>query len=166
MVEDMLYLARADAGKARTVLKRLDLDDLLLREARNIRSRRQVEMDMSRVSAAQVLGDAGQLSRAIRNLVANAERHATNRVQLSLFEDDDVAVLTVADDGPGIPPEHAEVIFERFTRLDESRNADSGGTGLGLAIAREVAELHAGSLRLIPNGGSGATFEMRIPLAD
>jgi len=167
MVEDMLYMARADAGANRSVFKRVDLDDVLLREAQSVRSRQDVVMDMSRVSAAQVYGDSSQLGRAIRNLVANAERHATSRVQLSLLEDDGAAVLSVVDDGPGIPADQAQFVFERFTRLDEFRNADEGGTGLGLAIAREIAEVHAGTLNLIPEHDiSGATFEMRIPLAD
>lgn len=166
MVEDMLYMARADAGANKPVLRRVDLDDVLLREARSVHSRVDVAMDMSRVSAAQVYGDPSQLGRAIRNLVTNAERHARSRVQVSLFEDDGSAVLVIADDGPGVPSEQAQFVFERFTRLDEARSADAGGTGLGLAIAREIAEVHAGTLNLISNGSPGATFEMRIPLAD
>lgn len=165
MVEDLLYMARADAGHGQLNIKRIDLDDVLLREVRRIRSHDRVKVDLSRVSGAHVLGDAGQLSRAIRNLLANAERHASSNVSLSLTEEEGVAVLTVSDDGPGVPPEHAAFIFERFARLDGSRNTDSGGTGLGLPIAREVAELHGGSLDLINNGRPGATFEMRIPVA-
>lgn len=166
MVEDMLYMARADEGTLPDEVKQLDLDDLVLREVRGLRSRPEVKIDMYRVSAAQVNGDARQLSRAVRNLVANAERHATSRVELSLAEKNGDAVLTVADDGPGIPADQAEFIFQRFTRLDESRTADSGGAGLGLAIAREIVESHAGTLQLISNGAPGASFEMRIPLAD
>jgi signal transduction histidine kinase len=163
MVEDMLFMARADAGHGKPVFKRLDLDDVVLREARRIRAHERVEVDMSSVSAAQVDGDAGQLGRAIRNLLANAERHAAAKVRIALTETDGMAVLTVADDGPGIPIEHAEEIFERFTRLDESRNADSGGTGLGLPIAREVAQIHGGSVELVVGDGLGATFRMMIP---
>jgi signal transduction histidine kinase len=163
MVEDMLFMARADAGHGKPVFKRLDLDDVVLREARRIRAHERVEVDMSSVSAAQVDGDAGQLGRAIRNLLANAERHAAAKVRIALTETDGMAVLTVADDGPGIPIEHAEEIFERFTRLDESRNADSGGTGLGLPIAREVAQIHGGSVELVVGDGLGATFRMTLP---
>ena len=163
MVEDMLFMARADAGHGTPVFKRIDLDDVVLREARRIRAHERVEVDMSRVSAAQVDGDAGQLGRAIRNLLANAERYAATKVSLALTETDGMAVLTVADDGPGIPMEHAEEIFERFTRLDESRNSDSGGTGLGLPIAREVAQIHGGSVELVVGDGLGATFRMMIP---
>lgn len=166
MVEDMLFMARADAGHGRPRLRRIDLDDVVLREARRIQAHERVTVDLSKVSGAHVNGDAGQLGRAIRNLLANAERHAASRIRVMLTEEGDEAVLTVADDGPGIPPEHAEVIFERFTRLDESRNADSGGTGLGLPIAREIAKLHRGSLDLVAGDGLGATFRMTIPLTD
>ncbi len=166
MVEDMLFMARADAGHGQRRFKKVDLDDVVLREARRIRDHERVEVDLSNVSAAHIYGDPGQLGRAIRNLLANAERHATSRIRLTLAEEDGVAILTVADDGPGIPPEHAELIFERFTRLDESRNADSGGTGLGLPIAREVAQIHGGELDLVAGDGLGATFRMTVPLAD
>lgn len=166
MVEDMLFMARADAGHGQLKFKKVDLDDVVLREARRIRNHERVEVDLSKVSAAHVYGDSGQLGRAIRNLLANAERHAASRIRLTLTEEDGEAVLTVADDGPGIPPEHGELIFERFTRLDESRNADSGGTGLGLPIAREVASIHGGSLDLVAGDGLGATFRMTVPLAD
>lgn len=166
MVEDMLFMARADAGHGQLKFKKVDLDDVVLREARRIRDHERVTVDMSSVSAAHVYGDAGQLGRAVRNLLANAERHAASRIRLTLTEDEGLAVLTVADDGPGIPSEHSELVFERFTRLDESRNADSGGTGLGLPIAREVAEIHGGTLELVTADGLGATFRMTVPLAD
>lgn len=166
MVEDLLYLARADAGHGKPKLRRVDLDDVVIRDARAVRSRQRVEIDSSRVSGAQVWGDPGQLSRAIRNLLANAERHADHRVKLGLAEQDGFAVLTVSDDGHGIPAEQRELIFERFARLDEARGVDSGGTGLGLAIAREIAEAHNGSLHLVANDSPGATFVLEIPLAD
>lgn len=165
MVEDMLFIARADAGQGQPRLKKVDLDDVLLREARRVMDHKRVEVDLSSVSAAHVNGDENQLGRAIRNLLSNAERHAESRIRLMLREEDGLAVLTVADDGPGIPAEHSESVFERFTRLDESRNADSGGTGLGLPIAREVAEIHGGSLDLVVGDGLGATFRLTVPLA-
>ena len=127
MVEDLLFLARSDAGRAVPAFHRLDLDDLVLEEAKRIQSHQRVEVDLSTVSGAQVSGDPGQLTRAIRNLMDNAERHAASRVKLSLQESGEDAVLLVADDGPGIPDQEADRIFERFTRLDEARTASTGG---------------------------------------
>ena len=164
MVEDLLFLARSDARQAAGAFSRVDLDDLVLSEAKRIQSHQRVEVDLSAVSAAQVIGDPGQLTRAIRNLIDNAERHAASRVELSLQESGEDAVLVVADDGPGIPDREADRIFERFTRLDEARTAGAGGTGLGLAISREIVERHQGSLTLLPTDGLGARFELKIPL--
>lgn len=80
-------------------------------------------------------------------------------------EDAGTAVLSVADDGPGIPPEARESVFERFTRLDDARAAD-GGAGLGLAIARDIAERHGGDLVLDADAGAvGARFVLRLPVA-
>jgi len=164
MVEDLLFLARADAGAAPNAFRGLDLDDLVLKEARRIQSHRRVEVDLSAVSGAHVLGDAGQLTRAIGNILDNAERHAKTRIDLKLDESGDVAVLVIGDDGPGISDQDSERVFERFTRLDEARTAGIGGTGLGLAISREIIERHDGSVTLLPSDGQGARFEVRIPL--
>ena len=97
-----------------------------------------------------VPGDPGALRRLAANLVANAVRHATDRVVVTLRVDEGFAELAVADDGPGIPPAEAERVFERFTRLDAARTRDDGGAGLGLAIARAVAEAHGGTLAVDP----------------
>ena len=164
MVEDLLFLARSDAGQANGSFHSIDLDDVVLEEAKRIQSHLRVEVDLSAVSGAQVSGDRGQLTRAIRNLMDNAERHAASRVELSLEESGEDAVLVVADDGPGIPYQEATRIFERFTRLDDARTPGTGGTGLGLAISREIVERHQGSLSLLPTDGSGARFQLKIPL--
>lgn len=165
-VDDLLYLARVDEGRTRIELARIDLDDLVLREADRIRSNGIIDVDLSGVSGAHVLGNRGHLGRAVRNILDNAERHAQSQVSLRLVESGSVAVLTVTDDGPGIAPGDAERIFERFSSLDEARAADTGGAGLGLAIARDIAERHNGSLILTQSDGSGATFELTLPTAE
>ncbi len=166
MVEDLLYLARADEGRLSIEAAPLDLDDLVLREVRRLEARQRVGVDYTRVSGAHVDGDAGQLTRAIRNLVDNAERHASSVVTLGLEEREGSAILTVGDDGPGVRDEDAEVIFERFHRLDDARTAGTGCAGLGLAIARDIVERHGGTVRLLPSQGSGATFAIALPAAE
>ncbi|MBT8207953.1 MAG: HAMP domain-containing histidine kinase [Acidimicrobiia bacterium] len=166
LVEDLLFLARSDDGKAPSRRRRLDLDDLVIGEARTARADDSVSFDLSGVSAAHVEGDSVQLRSAVRNLLENARRHASGRVTVSLGEQDGEAVLTVTDDGPGIPESEAERVFERFTRLDDSRTTQTGGSGLGLAISRQIAESHGGSLRLTSFDTDGARFELRIPLAE
>jgi signal transduction histidine kinase len=166
MVEDLLFLARADGRAAPKAFRGLDLDDLVLKEAKRIQSRQRVQVDLSAVSGAQVLGDVSQLARAIGNILDNAERHASTRINLSLDESEGVAILVIGDDGPGISDQDSERIFERFTRLDEARTAGTGGSGLGLAISKEIVERHDGTLTLLPPAGLGARFEMRLPIAE
>jgi signal transduction histidine kinase len=165
LVEDLLYLARADEGAAEPILQAVDLDDLVITEAQRIRASNRVQFDLAGVSGAHVNADPVQLRRVVRNLLENAQRHATNHVAVMLIEQADEAVLTVADDGPGISESDSERIFERFTRLDESRTAETGGSGLGLAIARQIAEVHGGTLQLTAPETTGAVFELRLPCA-
>ena len=115
-----------------------------------------------------IMADAGELRRAIANLVANAVRYASSRVELDAVVDHGTALLTVSDDGPGIPEEDRERVFERFTRLDGARSRDSGGSGLGLAIVRELVTRarrhHRADLRpaaVEPAGGDPAAQRSR-----
>jgi signal transduction histidine kinase len=164
LLDDLLHLARSDAGHARGDRSPVDVDDLVLREARRLRDRGRVDVDVHGVSAAQTSGDAGQIARVLRNLADNAERHADAVVRFALAEEGDDVVLVVADDGPGIAPEDRRRIFERFTRLDEARARDEGGTGLGLAIAREIVARHGGTIAATdPDDGGGARFVVHLP---
>ncbi len=165
LVDDLLVLAQNDAGRTAVGTTLVDLDDVVLREAQAMREGGRITVDMAAVSAAQVVGDAPQLGRAIRNLCDNARRHAASLVKLSLREVGDRAVFIISDDGPGIPPDQADAVFERFARLDDARNSAMGGTGLGLAIAREIIERHGGRLDLDTDHVEGASFVLELPLA-
>lgn len=74
--------------------------------------------------------------------------------------------VSVSDDGPGIPPESCERIFERFYRVDQARSRDAGGTGLGLAIVKHIVQAHGGEVRVASQPGHGATFTFTVPDAD
>ena len=115
-----------------------------------------ITLDTTGVGPAQVSGDAGQLARAFRNTLENALRHADSTVAVTLESRDGGVRITVLDDGPGIPPEDRERIFERFIRLDAARTTATGGSGLGLAITREIVELHGGRVwaEAPPAGGT------------
>ncbi|MCA1735573.1 MAG: HAMP domain-containing histidine kinase [Actinobacteria bacterium] len=165
MVEDLLDLARADSAHDLRRSEPVDLDDLVFREAENLKMDSGVLIDVAGVSAAQVQGDPLQLTRAIRNLCDNARRHAKAKVTITLGERSGRAILTVGDDGPGIPPEQADSVFERFGRLDGSRSRAGGGTGLGLAITREIIEAHDGTVHIDPDRRPGALFVVSLPLA-
>ena len=136
----------------------------MLAEARRLRSRTPHFVDTSGVSGAQLVGEPRSARRAIRNLLDNAARHASSKVVATLSESPSAITLSVVDDGPGIPPEQRERIFERFTRLDDAATRDDGGTGLGLAITQEVVAAHGGTITV--DGEPGATFTVSFPLAD
>jgi len=166
LVDDLLLHARLEPGSAIRSSAPVDLDDLLLQEARRLRERGLVRVDTSAVSAARVLGDAKQLDRAIRNLTSNAERHARTTVTLELQEQAEHSVLVVADDGPGIPAEHHATVFQRFTRLDGARSRDAGGSGLGLAIVHDIVARHGGTVAIASTDGQGARFVVTLPRTD
>jgi len=163
LVEDLLWLARVDERTLRLHREPVDVDDVVLDEARRLRLTTPLDVDTADVSAGQVLGDRLQLRRMLRNLVDNAARHARGRVVLSLAETYGAVVLRVDDDGPGIPVEHRVRVFERFVRLDDARTRDGGGSGLGLAVVAEIAAAHGGSVTVGDSPLGGARFEMRVP---
>jgi signal transduction histidine kinase len=162
IVDDLLLLARTDEGAAPLRVEPVDLDELLLAEARRLRDRGAVEVDVSHVSGARVSGDHGQLAQVVHNLLGNAERHAAAVVRLELAVRGDVAELAVVDDGPGIPLADRERVFERFTRLDEARSRGHGGAGLGLAIARQIVQAHGGTIT-VGESDVGARLVVRLP---
>jgi signal transduction histidine kinase len=165
LVEDLLVLARHDDDATRSPRHAVDLDDIVLHEVRRAGARDGVDVECAAVSGAQVVGDAGQLSRVVRILLENAVRHARTSVSVALAEQGGTAVLSVTDDGPGIAPEHQQLVFERFRRIDDARTRADGGAGLGLAIARSIAEGHGGTLSIDAGHQPGARFIVEIPTA-
>jgi signal transduction histidine kinase len=164
LVDDLLLLARADEEGLRLSRGPVDLDDLVFAEAARLRAEPAVTIDTSAVSPVRVDGDSAALGRMLRNLVDNAARYADGRVTLTLAERDGQAVITVDDDGPGIPPADRKRVFDRFVRLDESRSRAGGGSGLGLAIVTEIAAAHGGEVALEDGPLGGARFIVRLPL--
>jgi signal transduction histidine kinase len=105
-----------------------------------------------------------ELERVVGNLVDNARRHARSRVELGFSRSARELLLTVADDGAGVPATERERVFDRFARLDEARDRDSGGTGLGLAIVRELVRRRGGDIRLGASAYGGLLAEVRFPI--
>ena len=165
LAEDLLLLARADEHTLELSARPLDLDDLVLDEAHRLRQLGGLTIDTSGVAAARMQGDRVQLQRVLQNLGENAARHAATVVRFELREADGHAVLDVDDDGPGVPPESRDAVFERFTRLDEARDRVHGGAGLGLAIVAEIVAAHGGTATVGDAPAGGARFEVTLPLA-
>ncbi|MFT7765952.1 sensor histidine kinase [Clavibacter tessellarius] len=164
LVDALLVLSRLDEG-AGLDARPVDLDDVALEEVARLRGRADVRVDGSGIRAARVTGDARLLALAVRNLAQNAARHAASTVTVSTAATHDGVVLAVDDDGRGIPAAERERVLDRFVRLDEGRDRDSGGSGLGLAIVRAVAEAHGGSARVEEAPGGGARVVLRLPAA-
>ena len=161
LTEDLLLLARLDGQP----LRRKPTDLAAVCEsvaARYATARVPVQAE---AAPCVVAGDPDALARLLVNLLDNAVRHAASRVCVSVLRDGGWAVLTVTDDGPGIPPEDAERVFGRFARLDDARaRTGEEGAGLGLAIVRSTAEAHGGTVSL-GDARPGLRAVVRLPLA-
>jgi signal transduction histidine kinase len=167
LVDDLLVLARSDEGALSISRELIDLDDVVLTQVSSARAFSPVPIDTSAVSAAAVNGDPLRLGQVVGNLLANAGRHARTGVAVSVIERSGTAWVCVDDDGPGVPVAERTRVFERFTRLDVSRERDRGGSGLGLAICREVIVAHGGEIGVTdaPGGGARFWFKLAAPLA-
>ena len=163
LVDQMLLLTRTDEGEIGDRRREVDLDDLARTEAARLRNG--LVIDTSRVGDGRVLGDELALGQVVRNLLDNAARHAQSRVEVAVHRNGTRVVLTVDDDGAGIPDDQRERVFERFVRLDEARARDDGGSGLGLAIVREITRAHGGEAAVGGSGLGGARFTVDLPAA-
>ncbi len=166
LVDDLLLLARLDQGRP---LERAPVDLAAIAidaaaDAQVVSPDRTITVDAP--SPVVLTGDEQRLHQIVGNLVQNAVRHTPpgTAVEVSVRSDGTRAVLAVHDDGPGVAPEHAPHIFERFYRADASRTRGSGGSGLGLAIVASIAEAHGGLARLETAPGAGSTFLVELPL--
>lgn len=162
LIDDLLLLARADENGLPMRVVDVDVDDLLHAEATRVRGLGPLQVDVS-VAPVRVRGDANHLQRLIRNLVDNAARHARHEIVLACHLDGAIAVIEVADDGPGVPVMARRRVFDRFVRLDDPRSRLRGGAGLGLAIVAEIAAAHGGSVVVDDRVGGGARFVVRLP---
>jgi signal transduction histidine kinase len=162
LTTDLLLLARLDAGEP-PEHDEVDLGQVAAEEAARARPRTDVRVALRICAGVVVRGCPEQLRRLVANLVDNAVRHAAGTVVVRLQQRDGEAVLEVEDDGPGIPAEQHEAVFDRFTRLDEARARDAGGSGLGLAIARDIA-VHHGGVLAVAGGPPGALLRARLPI--
>jgi signal transduction histidine kinase len=164
LTRDLLMLTRLDADPQR-IAEPVDVAQLVRDEAVALASREVVAVDVGGLpERANVIGDSEQLARLFRNVLDNAERHASRTVTIGATVDGNATEITVADDGTGIAVADRDRVFERFTRLDEARDRDSGGAGLGLAIAREIAVAHGGTVTVV-DVGRGACIAVRLPNA-
>ena len=173
LVDDLLLLARLDQHRP---LDRQPVDLGVLasdavEDVRMVAPGRSIDLVVSDEHPPVVIGDELRLRQVLGNLLGNAlqhtPEHAAIHVRVGTRSDDtgQWAVLEVADEGPGLPAEHADRVFERFYRVDAARTRSAGGSGLGLSIVGGLAEAHGGRVELDTAPGEGATFRVILPLA-
>jgi two-component system phosphate regulon sensor histidine kinase PhoR len=171
LTDDLLKLARIEAGKLEIEFSAVGLTDLIEGCAETAllkASRKQITLEIDNPPGLPaVRGDASLLRDVLQNLLDNAIQYtpAGGRIQVSATAGAREAVITVADTGIGIPVTEQERIFERFYRADAARSREAGGTGLGLSIAKHIVEAHGGRLWVESTVGSGSRFSLSIPLA-
>lgn len=165
LVEDLLMLARMDQSRELEMTD-VDLSNLVTEAVSSAQAAgpdHPVTMDIAHDVHTQ--GDADKIYQVVTNLLANARAHTPEgtKIHVATYSDDNGSYVTVADNGPGLSQEDQERIFERFYRVDTSRQRNSReGSGLGLSIVDEVMKAHGGSVSVASEPGNGATFTLHF----
>ena len=171
LVNELLVLTRADAGSLKLDLQSIDLTELARSRCdifSSVATRHGIDLKVRRSdwhSDLQVVADSDRLAQVLDNLLDNAIRHSPkgSTVSILIEAEDSTIACSVRDTGDGIPPEHLPFIFERFYRVDKSRDRNRGGTGLGLAIARALIHAQGGTIAAQSTVGQGTTITFRLP---
>ena len=169
IIGDLLELAKLEGGGDTLELQDVPIENLfgrvVARHERDAVAKRITIASSIAPGAEIVVGDVLRLEQALQNLAANAVHHtpAGGRVELGAELDDRYVVLTVRDSGPGIPPEHLPLVFDRFYKVDPSRTHDTAGSGLGLSIVKAIVERHGGTITVSSTPDRGSIFTIRLP---
>jgi signal transduction histidine kinase len=162
LLQQLLLLAKADEHTLASHRRPVDIHQILREVARPTRTDH-ISLELDLTGSAVAMGDPGNLARMFRNVLDNAIRYAASTVTVTTGSTPTTVEIHIADDGPGIPEADREGVFDRFVRLDSSRDRTTGNSGLGLAIAREIATIHHGSIRIDDTPGPGASVLIQLP---
>lgn len=169
IIDDLAFIAVADTGELTVNLAEDDMAQLardVISEFGPSATQKSKRLIYDGPQEARWTFDAVRMRQVMTNLINNALQHTDAggeiAVKIDASNPAELAV-SVADDGPGIPPEHLEHIMERFYRVDQSRSRATGGSGLGLTIVKTLASLHGGSVKVASTVGAGATFTILLP---
>ncbi len=168
LVSQLMFLARADAAPAPAAAEIVNLADILdavVQQLMALAAQHDILLQLTDNPQVSLRGDQTQLTQLFINLIDNAVKYtpAGGTVTVSSQVTGSAVQVSVADTGPGIPPEHLPRIFDRFYRVDKARARSMGGTGLGLAIAMAVARAHGGSIAVESVPGHGSVFTVTLP---
>ena len=171
LINDLLDLARSDAGKLRIDPEPTSVRALAQRVGKHMRPNFEEKGQRLTVSVDKdlpdVLADPDRIGQVLSNLLTNANKYAPEgaRVRLTAAQVGKQVEFAVADNGPGLDSDELEHVFERFWRAQSGETQEVGGTGLGLAIAKSLVELHGGAITATSKPGEGATFRFVLPIA-
>jgi two-component system sensor kinase ParS len=166
LVAELLIYARFDRDRPELTFQRQEIEPWLgeaVRQAAMGKDNLRIEFEVAGQELKYARFDPLLMARALSNLLENAARYAQTRVQVVFSFDADYFRLMVDDDGPGVPEQEREAVFDAFKRLDSSRDRGTGGYGLGLAIAQRISEWHGGEIFVNDSPLGGARFEIRWP---
>ena len=169
LVDNLLMLARADSDAVIFLNEPVDLSEVVKGAAdlmQPVAAKKDIALELVVHAAPEVSGDADRIKQVLLQLIDNAIKYTPHggRVKISADRIRDNAVLTVSDNGVGIAPEHLGKVFDRFYRIDESREREGGGHGLGLSIAKFIVERHGGTITAGSTKGQGSTFTVTLPI--
>jgi heavy metal sensor kinase len=169
LIDQLLTLARADAGKEQWNFAEVNLGKLITNLSTDVEilcQEKGLNFQLGQAQDLVVKGDEARLREVFMNLLDNGIRYTKSpgTVSVSLRSEGQMAVVAITDTGVGIPAEDIPFIFDRFYRVDKSRSRAEGGTGLGLAICRHIAEAHGGKIEVESQVGAGSTFSVWLPL--
>lgn len=169
LISQLLMLARADNGTQQLTMAPVDLSllaSMTAEQCREAAARRQIRLDCELAPGIMTEGDQASLVRVFLNLLENAIQYGRpgGFVKLTLAVQNDFAVCSIADDGIGIARENLERIWQRFYRVDPSRNPGGSNTGLGLSLVKWIIEAHHGTIEAESGLGKGSCFTFRLPL--
>jgi heavy metal sensor kinase len=171
IVEKLLLLSRADAGTLNLTKEILDFSAIcheLVEDAEILARPKRITIEFEISPDVEVMGDESYLRRVLLNLLDNAIKYnfRGGSLSISLTRSGGLAVLRIANLGPGIPKEHEARVFERFYRADPSRSSDTSGSGLGLSICREIVAAHGGQMWLDQPGSGWTAFFVTLQLME
>jgi len=172
LIEDLLALSKIESGKAHLKLEKCSAREVISGVEREIKKQaaaKQIKLENGlKDKDLFILADQGMIFQALFNLVDNAVKYTGKQGTVTILakETKGFIEIEVKDNGPGIPEEHIERIFERFYRVDKSRSRETGSTGLGLSIVKHIAEEHKGLVRVESEPGKGSSFFLSIPAAN
>ena len=165
LIDEVITFSRLQRDTPELMIEAVDVQEMYSQLTKLVKPiNPQLTISLKKTNCRHVFADQRYLSRAIENLLVNAQRYANSKIELGFSCTANNQKIWVADDGPGIPEQEYETLFTPFRRIDESRNRATGGYGLGLAIVKQIAQWHNGNVTIAASEFNGAKIIIELPI--